>query len=65
MWGSDRRWHTSVLIVSLTHVLVLIGLRSNLILQLPRFRRPGLVVFLPEFGAIAPQMLRNEEGSIF
>ena len=36
MWGIDRRWHTSVLLVSLTHVLVLIGLRSDLIVLLSR-----------------------------
>ena len=41
MWGTDRRWHISVLIVSLTHVLVLIGLRSDLIVQLSRVPQTG------------------------
>ena len=41
MWGSDQRWHTSVLIVRQTHVLVLIGLRSDLIVQLSRVPKTG------------------------
>ena len=41
MWGGGCSWHTSVRIVILTHVLVLIELRSYLIVQLFRDRKNG------------------------
>ena len=41
MWGIDRSWHTSVFIVSVTHVLVLFGLRSGLIVILSRVPETG------------------------